>query len=140
MRSSTGSRSCAGVFGVTVGQQLHRALQVGKEHGDLLALAFEGGLGGEDFLGQIARGIPQRGCGEAQQVALGVCAVSGVPHCATELGAWEQVRPTLGAAARAGGVPHSMQNLAPRECQRSQRGQRMRAPSGTAVQAAGGSA
>jgi hypothetical protein len=39
-------------LGVPVGQQLHRALQVGEEHGHLLALAFEGGLGGEDLLGR----------------------------------------------------------------------------------------
>jgi hypothetical protein len=48
------------LFGVAVGQQLHRAFQIGKQHRDLLALAFERRLGGEDFLGQILRGIPQR--------------------------------------------------------------------------------
>ena len=31
------------LLGVAVGQQLHRALEVGEEHRDLLALAFEGG-------------------------------------------------------------------------------------------------
>ena len=46
-------------FGVTVGQQLHRAFEIGKQHRDLLALAFEGAAGGEDFLGEIPRGIPQ---------------------------------------------------------------------------------
>jgi hypothetical protein len=39
------------LLGIAVGQQLHGALQVGKQHRDLLAFAFEGGLGGEDFLG-----------------------------------------------------------------------------------------
>ena len=34
----------ARLLGVAVGQQLHRALEVGEEHGDLLALAFEGAL------------------------------------------------------------------------------------------------
>ena len=48
------------LLGVAVGQQLHRGLQVGKEHRDLLPLAFEGGLGGENFLGQMAGGIAQR--------------------------------------------------------------------------------
>jgi hypothetical protein len=47
------------LLGIAVGQQLHGALQVGKQHGDLLAFTFEGSLGGEDFLGQIPRGIPQ---------------------------------------------------------------------------------
>ena len=37
-----GVEELAGLFGVAVGQQLHRALQVGEQHGDLLALAFEG--------------------------------------------------------------------------------------------------
>ena len=44
----------ARLLGIAVSQQFHRALQVGKEDGDLLALAFEGGLGGEDLLGQIS--------------------------------------------------------------------------------------
>ena len=52
-----GVEKLAGLFGVAVGQQLHRALQVGKQHRDLFALAFEGGLGGEDFLGQIWLGV-----------------------------------------------------------------------------------
>ena len=30
-----------GVFGITIGQQFHGALEVGEEHGDLLALALE---------------------------------------------------------------------------------------------------
>ena len=29
------------LFGIAVGEQLHGALEVGEEHGDLLALAFE---------------------------------------------------------------------------------------------------
>ena len=37
------------LFWVAIGQQLHRALQVGKQHGDLLALAFQGAAGGQDF-------------------------------------------------------------------------------------------
>ena len=42
-----------GLLRVAVGQQFHRALQVGKQHGDLLALAFQGTAGGEDLLRQI---------------------------------------------------------------------------------------
>ena len=34
----------ARLLGVAVGEQLHRALEVGEEHGDLLALALEGAL------------------------------------------------------------------------------------------------
>jgi hypothetical protein len=47
-------------FGIEAADEFRGVLEVGKEHGDLLAFAFEGGLGGEDFLGQIARGIAQR--------------------------------------------------------------------------------
>jgi hypothetical protein len=55
-----GVEQLMGFFRVAVGQQLHRAFQVREEYGHLLALAFEGGLGGEDFLSQISRGIAQR--------------------------------------------------------------------------------
>jgi hypothetical protein len=55
-----GVEEVAGFFGVAVGQQLHRAFEIGKEHRDLLALAFECGLGVEDLLGQMTRGVAQR--------------------------------------------------------------------------------
>ena len=50
----------ARLFGVAVGEQLHRALEIGEEDGDLLALAFEGGLGREDLLGEVLRGCTAR--------------------------------------------------------------------------------
>jgi hypothetical protein len=37
--------------------QLHRALHVRKEHGDLLALSLQGTAAGEDPLGQVLRGV-----------------------------------------------------------------------------------
>ncbi len=40
--------------------QLHRALHVGEEHGDLLALAFERGLRLEDLVGEVFRGVRAR--------------------------------------------------------------------------------
>ena len=49
-------------FGVEVTDQLRRALEVGKEHRDLLALAFQGTAGREDLLREIRGGIRQ-GCG-----------------------------------------------------------------------------
>ena len=49
------------VFGIAIGQELHRAFHVGEEHGDLLALAFQGSFGGEDFLGQMAGGVGEWG-------------------------------------------------------------------------------
>jgi hypothetical protein len=39
-----GIEELAGILGVALGQQLHRALEIGEEDGDLLALAFERGL------------------------------------------------------------------------------------------------
>ena len=45
------------LLGVALGQQLHGALEVGKEHRDLLALAFQGGAGGEDLLGEVWRRV-----------------------------------------------------------------------------------
>src|SRR5262249_61195301 len=48
------------VLGIGVGEQLHGALEIGKEDCDLLALAFESGLGGEDLLGEVLGGIGLR--------------------------------------------------------------------------------
>ena len=47
----------ARLLGVAVGQQLHRAFEVGEQHRHLLALPFQGGFGGENLLGEIGRGI-----------------------------------------------------------------------------------
>ncbi len=41
------------LLGVTVGEQLHRSLEVSEEHSNLLALTLEGGLGGEDLLSEV---------------------------------------------------------------------------------------
>jgi hypothetical protein len=41
------------VLGIAVGEQLHRALEVGEEDRDLLALAFQRGSGGQDPLGEM---------------------------------------------------------------------------------------
>jgi hypothetical protein len=48
-----GIQDPAGLLGIAVGEQLHRALQIGEEDGDLLPLALEGTLGGEDLLGEV---------------------------------------------------------------------------------------
>ena len=50
-----------GLLGVAVGEQFHGPLQVAEEHRDLLAFAFEGTTGGEDFLGEVLRGVGLRG-------------------------------------------------------------------------------
>jgi hypothetical protein len=45
------------LFGVELLGKLHRALHVGEEDRHLLALAFEGGAGGEDLLGEVLRRV-----------------------------------------------------------------------------------
>jgi hypothetical protein len=50
----------SGFLGVAVGEQFHGPLEVGEEHRDLFALAFESALGGEDFLGEVLRGVGLR--------------------------------------------------------------------------------
>ena len=52
-----GIEELLGGFGVEVGDQLHGAFEVGKQHGDLLAFAFQGAAGGEDFLREIGWGV-----------------------------------------------------------------------------------
>jgi len=47
----------ARLLGIAVGQQFHRALEIGEEDGHLLALALEGALRGEDLLGEVLRGV-----------------------------------------------------------------------------------
>src|SRR5215470_1788117 len=46
-----------GFLRVTVGQQLRRALEIGKQHGNLLAFAFERTPGSENLLGEVPRGV-----------------------------------------------------------------------------------
>ena len=55
-----GIEELPGLLRVTVGEEFHGALEVGKQHGDLLALAFEGAAGGENLLGEIGGGVGER--------------------------------------------------------------------------------
>ena len=52
------------VLGVAVSKQLHRALDVGEQHGDLLPLTLEGCPRGEDLIGEVL-GRVTRGRGKA---------------------------------------------------------------------------
>src|SRR5262249_53008393 len=47
-------------LGVPVREELHGALAVGEEHGDLLALPFESRLGRQDLLDQVLRRVGLR--------------------------------------------------------------------------------
>ncbi len=76
-----GIEQLARFLGVAISEQLHRALQVGEEHGDLLALALEGGLGGEDLLGEVPGGIALRNA-ESGRGRLGCRTTLGQPVAA----------------------------------------------------------
>jgi len=52
-----GIQQFAGVFGITVSEQLHGAFEVGEENCDVLALAFQGRPGGKDLLGEMLGGV-----------------------------------------------------------------------------------
>jgi hypothetical protein len=55
-----GVEELARVLGIAVGEQLHRALQIGEEDRDLLALPFERALRGEDLLREMLGGVRRR--------------------------------------------------------------------------------
>jgi hypothetical protein len=48
-----------GRFRVEAGNQLRRAFDVGKQHRDLLALAFQGGASGENLFREMHWGVGQ---------------------------------------------------------------------------------
>jgi hypothetical protein len=80
------------LFWIELLGEVHRALHVGEQHGHLLALAFQGGLRGEDLLGEVLRGV---GAGIALGTGPGRGDVSAA--AVAELGAGRE----LGVAARA---------------------------------------
>jgi hypothetical protein len=47
----------SGLFGIAVSQQLHGAFEIGEQHRDLLALAFQGGAGSQDLLREMRGGV-----------------------------------------------------------------------------------
>jgi hypothetical protein len=60
-----GIQDLARLLRIAVGQQLHRAFEVGKEDGDLFAFSLQRRSGRQDLLGEVLGGIavrrPQRG-------------------------------------------------------------------------------
>ena len=48
-------------FGVEATDEFGGVLEVGKQHRDLLTLAFQGRAGGQDLVGEMGRRIGQRG-------------------------------------------------------------------------------
>jgi hypothetical protein len=53
----SGIEELLGSFGIEAADELRRVFEVGKQHGDPLAFAFQGTLRGQDLLGEIRRGI-----------------------------------------------------------------------------------
>jgi hypothetical protein len=53
-------RELLGGFGVETPDKLGRVLEVGKQYGDLLALAFQNCARGKDFLGKICGRVYER--------------------------------------------------------------------------------
>jgi hypothetical protein len=79
--------------------------QLSKQHCVLLALAFEGGFGGEDLLGEMAGRVAEErlGASHARVRWRGLCRPrEGRPTCPTELGPRQILSPALGAAMRQG--------------------------------------
>jgi hypothetical protein len=52
------------VFGIAISKQLHRTLDIGEQHGHLLALTLEGCTRSEDLIGKV-RGRVTLGRGKA---------------------------------------------------------------------------
>ena len=82
------------LLGIPVGQELHRALEVGEQHRDLLALALDGALGGEDLLGEVLGDV---GLGRREPSLSGGGRPDRLPALQTELCAGREVSGALGA-------------------------------------------
>ena len=101
----------ARLLGVAVGEQLHRALEVGEEHRDLLALALHGDLGGEDLLGEVPgrvglrrRGLARRHCPREGPTTLAAELLRGGVRSATGRAHRRQTRSALPAELHEGQV------------------------------------
>jgi len=88
------------LLGIAIGEELHRALEVGEQDGDLLALALQRLAGGEDPLGQVGRRVGPRRDDPALRLRFGAGWVrAGV----TEPRSSRQGRAAARAASRQGG-------------------------------------
>src|SRR5262245_21232197 len=72
------------LLGVTVREELHRALEVGEEDCHMLALAFERGPGEDDAFGKMFRRVSLWGS-EARRGGRVVCQLCRVSALGTEL-------------------------------------------------------
>ena len=72
-----GVQELLGGFRVEIPDQFGGVFEVGEQHRDLLALAFQSAAGGEDFLREIHRGVGERG---TRGVPAGALAKSQAPR------------------------------------------------------------
>src|SRR5207244_889018 len=86
----------ARLFRIAVGEELHRALDVGEEHGHQLALALELGTRGEDFVCEVFRSVVLRVTESAPRRR------GARRQCRAAAAAESRLGRYLGAAARAG--------------------------------------
>jgi hypothetical protein len=92
-----GVKERAGILGIPVRQELHGALEVGEENRDLLALAFDRGLRGEDLLGEVPRGVALGRCEAGRRRRLHRSGRERSPAAVTELAAGLHLGATDGA-------------------------------------------
>ena len=114
MCSITGSRMLPRLLDVAVGEELHRALEVGEEHGDLLALAFERApstSGSSRRDAWACRPRARRSGSRPARATAGAACPAGWPHSEQNLAVGESGDEQL-AHTRASGAAHSSQNLA----------------------------
>ena len=100
------------LLGIAVGEQFHRALEVGEQYRDLLALAFQDAFRHADLLGQMRRRVGLGG--EQRPPELAAAGAGGVrrwPHSGQNLADGAGSKPQAGQRAR-NSCPHSSQNLA----------------------------
>src|SRR5262249_20355874 len=83
------------VLGVAVSQQLHRTLDIGEQHGDLLALTFKGCPGGENLIGKVL-GRVTLGRGKA---GIARNTLQGMATLGAELGCGQNLASTVGTGS-----------------------------------------
>src|SRR6516225_9106023 len=95
------------VLRVAVSKELHRALDIREQHGDLLPLTLESCPGGEDLIGKMLGRVT---LGEAKRGS-SLTGLSGWPHWGQNLVVSDTWLPQL-SQVRGSGAAHSSQNFA----------------------------
>src|SRR5439155_910380 len=113
-----GVEDLARLLGIAIGQKLHRALEVGEEHGDLLPFAFQRLARGEALLGEMGGRVGLGRClaqaHAAAEAAAAEARNQGVTAilAPTDVGRADDVRAIASAAAALGTVDIVINNAA----------------------------